>query len=445
MNGMGSVGTGPLPVPRRPRRPPPPSLELDLASVAYVAGALLIASGVLAVFRAAPSSLTKVAVGVLLAAALDPLVVRAQRTFRWTRTGAVALVAAVLAGTFAAIAVLLAPPAIRQAQDLTTELPATVERTYSWPLIGDRLAEAEAAEEVRQLIAGLPGRVDDATIGAAAEAALGGVQTLALVLITAVAVMVDGQTLVARARRLITPARRDQADELGRIVYRTVGNYFAGSLLVATINGLVILTTGLILGVPLTPLAAIWAALTNLVPQIGGLLGGSFFVVLAVTEGPLVGLVALGVFLLYQQVENNIVQPAVVGRAVNLLPPTTMLAALVGGAAAGVPGALAATPLVGTVKAIYLEVRRGPPEEEAQPAQRQLGQRPRNRHLRRSRAPGGGGERPDVSRAPEADRPSPRRTPPARARGAGSSPAGGPAGGSGSGGAVRWRRRPRAG
>ena len=359
------------------------SLQVDLASLAYIVGALLTALAVIALSRAASSAITKVAVGLLLAAALDPLVVRARRTFHWTRTGAVALVATVLVGAFAAIALLLAPPAIRQGQDLTSELPDTVERTYSWPLIGSRLEEADAATEVEQFIEELPGRIDDETIGAAAEAALGGVQTLTLVLITAVAVMIDGEALVVRARRLIAPARRDRADEIGRIVYRTVGNYFAGSLLVAVINGLVILTAGLALGIPLAPLAAIWATLTNLIPQIGGLLGGSFFVVLAVTEGPLTGILALVIYLVYQQVESNIVQPAVVGRAVNLSPPTTMLAALIGGAAAGVPGALAATPLVGTVKAIYLELRSGPPEPEAQAASRHLGPQRDTHHLRR--------------------------------------------------------------
>lgn len=364
------------------QRPPPSTLSADLVSVAYVVAALLAAVGILALFRAGSDALTKMAVGLLLAAALDPLVVRARRTFHWTRTGAVALVASALVGAFAAIALLLAPPAIRQAQDLTDELPDTVRRTYSWPLVGERLEDVDAAAEVERFLDELPGRVDDDTIGRAAEAALGGVQTLTAVLITAIAVMVDGEALVARTRRLISPGRRERADEIGRIVYRTVGNYFAGSLLVAVINGLVILTAGLVLGVPLTPLAAIWATLTNLIPQVGGLLGGSFFVLLAITEGPLVGLAALVTYLVYQQVESNIVQPAVVGKAVNLSPPTTMLAALIGGAAAGVPGALAATPLVGTIKAIYLELRRGPPPVDEQAAHVPAGARPEPRRLR---------------------------------------------------------------
>ena len=64
--------------------------------------------------------------------------------------------------------------------------------------------------------------------------------------------------------------------------------------------------------------------------------------------------------------ENNLIQPAIVGRSVDLSPPTTMVAAFIGAAVAGVPGALVATPLVGAAKQIYLEVRgkaRPDPEE----------------------------------------------------------------------------------
>jgi predicted PurR-regulated permease PerM len=66
--------------------------------------------------------------------------------------------------------------------------------------------------------------------------------------------------------------------------------------------------------------------------------------------------IALAVFLGYQQLENHVIQPTIVGRAVHLTPPTTMLAALIGGAAAGVPGALVATPLLGAAKSVWLDV-----------------------------------------------------------------------------------------
>lgn len=356
------------------RAVPPPAtpadpvvLDLHPSSAAVALVALLATLAILELGQNAPSALTKVAVGSLLALALDPLVQRVRRRFRTSRATAVAVVGGGLVVVFAVIVVLLAPQAIEQAEDLAQTLPETVERTYSWPLVGDRLEDADAAGRASELIEQLPGRLDDDALVRFAEAAIGGLQTLSLVVLVAIAVLIDGESLVARGRRLLPPRRRDHADELGRIAYRTIGSYFAGSLIVALLNGLVILAAGLALGVPLAPLAAVWASLTNLIPQVGGFLGGGFFVLLAVTDGPTTGVIAGIVFLVYQQVENNVVQPAIVGKRVNLSPPTTMLAALVGGAAAGVPGALAATPLVGTVKAIYLEARRDPDQRSEAP------------------------------------------------------------------------------
>jgi putative heme transporter len=184
-----------------------------------------------------------------------------------------------------------------------------------------------------------------------------------VVLITALGVMIDGEFLVRRAAGLVPTANREQVTRTAHIIYDTFGSYFAGSLFVAVLAGLVILTSGLILGIPLAPVAGLWSSITNLIPQIGGFLGGSFFVLLALTQSPVKAAIALLIFLGYQNLENHFIQPAIVGRAVNLTPPATMLAALVGGAAAGVPGALVATPLLGAVKAVYLDTRGVPPEE----------------------------------------------------------------------------------
>ncbi len=332
---------------------------VDVQTVVYIAAGVLAAAVIFAVFRAAPATITKIAVGMLLALALDPLVGATRRRLNCSRAAAVCVVGSVLTIVFAGVIIGLGPPAIRQARRFTTELPTTVKQLYSWPIIGSKLSSSDAAGKVDQWIKDLPAHVDDDTVGNVA--AVGGFATAAIVLVTALAVMLDGDALVARARRLVPPRRRERADWAGRVFYRTVGNYFAGSLFVAVLNGLVILTAGLALGVPLAPIAAIWATLTNLIPQVGGFLGGGFFVLLALTKGPVQGVIALVLFLVYQQIENHLIQPAIVGTAVHLTPPTTMLAALIGGAAAGVPGALAATPLVGTVKSLYLEFRSGSP------------------------------------------------------------------------------------
>lgn len=358
----GGAGSGPSPV----------VVDVDLASAVVFGVVAAVAAGGWAIASIAPDMLTRLAVGLLLGVALSPLVAVVQRRWVRSRGASAAIVGVALAAFFAAVVLLVAPPAVDQASQFSRELPATVRELYSWPVIGSRLERADAAVDVERVIDELPARLDDKTLAELGERLLGGILSTVVVLITALGVLVDGPSMVRRLRAIVPLSRQEQADGAGRIIYHSFGSYFAGSLLVAVLNGLVVLTVGLVLGVPLAPIAAIWSTLTNFIPQIGGFLGGSFFVLLALTESPLTAFIAGCVFLAYQQFENNIMGPAIVGSAVNLTPPATMLAALVGGAAAGVPGALVATPLIGAAKALYLD-RRGLLPARAEPAlQRQL-------------------------------------------------------------------------
>lgn len=338
--------------------------DLDWVSLVYVAVGVLLAWALFGLFRVATDALTKIAVGVVLAFAFDPIVGKLQARFRWPRGAAVAVVCSGLLVTFAGVVVLLGPPAVGQAARFGRELPETVEDLYGFPIVGNRLEEAQAAREVNRWLDDLPGSVSTATVTDLAERLVGGLASVVQVVLVTFAVLLDGELLVSRFRRLVPRRHRERADRVGRIFYATLGRYFAGSLLLAVMNGLYILTVGLVLGVPLAPLAAVWVMLTNLVPQVGGFLGGSVFVTLALTAGAATGVVALGLFVLYMSSENYLIQPAVVGTAVNLSPPATMLAAFVGAATAGVPGALVATPLLGAAKAMYTEFRFGPEPEE---------------------------------------------------------------------------------
>lgn len=333
-------------------------IDIEPATVVVLLGVAGLGAVTFSIARGAPEMLTRLVVGLVLGLALAPLVAAVQRRLRIGRGAAAALVGGGLTVAFAAVVLLVAPPAVRQARSFGVELPTTVRQLYDVPILGARLRTADAAGRASQLLSDLPGRLNDRVLAELGERLLGGALSGVVVLVTALGVLVDGERLVQRGRRLVPISRRDEADRVGRIVYATFGSYFAGSLVVAVLNGLVVLTAGLILGIPLAPIAGLWCMLTNLIPQIGGALGGSVFVVLAFTRGPVHGLIALALFVAYGNLENNVIAPAIVGRAVDLSPPATMLAALIGAAAAGVPGALVATPLLGAAKAIYLE-RRG--------------------------------------------------------------------------------------
>ena len=186
-----------------------------------------------------------------------------------------------------------------------------------------------------------------------------GIAAAFLTLLLAITLLIDGDYLVSLIRRVIPAENRPAADRMGTLVYDLIGRYIAGSLFVAALAGVVMLIASLLLGVPLAPLIGAWVAITNLIPQIGGFLGAVPFVLLGATQSPGVGLACLAIFLVYQNIENHILHPVIVGKAVKLSPPATMVAALVGVSAGGVVGALFAVPILGASKAIYTAVRDG--------------------------------------------------------------------------------------
>jgi len=341
------------------------------SAVGLVLGILIVTFG--AGFLASTKrSLTILAVGILLAFAIEPLVQLVQRRVGGRRSLAVGLVSAALFTGFTALAVTVGPAAVDQIERFGEELPDTLAEIESLPVVGPRLREADAAERIEEWIDTLPANLDDDEIGDVARGALNAVLNALGAILVAVVVLLDGPRLVDRLRVLVPEPYRPRADRVGRAFAKVVGTYFAGSLLVATIGGTWVLVVGLVVGVPLAPVAAIWYAVVSLIPQIGGFLGTSFVTLLALTQGVVPALIVLVLVTGYMNFENYVITPAVVGESVDLSPPVTMLAALVGGAAAGVPGALAATPLVGTVKALYMEARFGEQPVEDQPLRERL-------------------------------------------------------------------------
>jgi predicted PurR-regulated permease PerM len=344
------------------------SIDLDPRSAIPLALAVALLAVTVWFVRSVPRTLAATAIATLFALALNPLVEALRRRTGWSRQTAAAhvlIVAAVIATTLIA---LVTTPTIREVRGFDDQIPKTVEDLGDLPIVGPRLREANAAERVEEWLDEAPRRlsIDSTPIENAAASIADGVAAALFTVLLAITLLLDGERLVNGARRLVPGRYRDEADRLGSLVYDLIGRYIAGSLLVAVLSGTVVLVASLALGIPLAPLIAVWVAITNPIPQLGGFFGGIVFVLMGFTQGGAVGLAALGIFLVYQQFENHVIQPVIIGRAVHLSPPSTMVAALVGVAAGGVVGALFAVPLLGATKAVYLAVR-GRPGQRTEP------------------------------------------------------------------------------
>lgn len=338
---------------------PATAVRLDPRSLLVGVLGVIVLVGAAALIGATRRSITILVVGTLFACAVEPLVNAVARRIHSGRAAATVVVFAGIFAMFATLALLVGPAAIRQAERFGEQLPDTLAQLEELPLIGDRLAEWDLVGKVQQWIDDLPSRVDPERIADTVRGAAAGVLNGLAVLLVALVVTLDGPLLVRRLRTLVPQEGRDEADAVGQVLARVIGTYFAGSFLVASIAGTWVLIVCLVLGVPLAPIAAVWYAVASLIPQVGGFLGTAFVALLAFSEGVPTGLAAVVLVVGYMNFENYVLGPAIVGDAVNLTPPITMLAAIIGGAAAGVPGALGAVPLCGSVKALYLHFRHG--------------------------------------------------------------------------------------
>jgi len=365
--------------------------DLDWRSAAWACAGVVTLVAVFAVAAATSRTLTYLVIGVLLALALDPLVDRLQHRLDLRRGVAVG---GVLVGFFVALALLallVGPETSKQARSLSDDLPEVLAQLGDLPLVGSALEDNDVPQKVEDWINDLPETLagPDANLGDRAESIASGLLAALATGLVVVTLLLDGDRLVGAVQRLTPERHRPRIDRAGRQFYDIVGKYFAGSLLVAVIHGIYVLTVGLILGVPLAPLLGLWAAVVSLIPQIGGALAGAPFVLLGFTESATTGVICLIAFVLYLNFENHILGPVIVGEAVDLSAPTTMVGAIVGASVAGVPGALVAVPLLGAAKAIYLEAT-----GQARKPRKVNRVLARLRALRARRKPSGGEEAP---------------------------------------------------
>ena len=217
-------------------------------------------------------------------------------------------------------------PRRRRGQQFSEQFPETVGELERLPLVGGWIGEQDLVDAPamgRRAARAVHRRTGRRVGTVVAQRRVG----VAIVAVVASPCSSTARTCSPASVGCSAPQRRAQADEVGRVVYRTLGRYFGGSLTVAILMGLYVLALGLVLGVPLAPLAAVWAMLTDLIPQVGGFLGGVVFVAPGADPERADGADRRGLFVLYMTLENHVIQPAIVGRSVDLTPPTTMVAA----------------------------------------------------------------------------------------------------------------------
>jgi predicted PurR-regulated permease PerM len=203
------------------------------------------------------------------------------------------------------------------------------------------------------------------SVGAAAFSTVVGLTTIAILSIFE---LLEAPKMRDALLGTLRPARRQRVVRVSRETMRSVTGYMLGNGLTSVIAGIVVFVTLELLGVPFAPLLGVFVALVDLLPLVGGLIAGFPTVIIALLHSLTAGIVMLAVFLVYQQIENHILNPAIMSKTVRLNPLWVLLAVLVGatlgdrvGSGLGAfIGALVGIPVGGAVQVLVLEIRRGP-------------------------------------------------------------------------------------
>lgn len=168
----------------------------------------------------------------------------------------------------------------------------------------------------------------------------------------------DGRRIPEGALSLVPSRFRGRARAIALRGWDTVGAYFRGQLLVALVDAVLIGIGLLILGVPLAIPLAVLIFFGALFPIVGAVTTGALAILVALADGGLVaGLLVLGLILIVQQLEGNVLQPLILGHAISLHPLVVLLAITTGAVTLGILGAFLAVPVAAVIGEAIDELR----------------------------------------------------------------------------------------
>jgi predicted PurR-regulated permease PerM len=323
---------------------------------------LLLLAG-LAIIWLARAVLGPFIVAAIIAYAFSPLVTAGERRSGWPRVAVVGLGYAIAAVIIAIIGFLLAGRIARELEHLGASGPNSFALTLrelvgSDVLVigGQQIAVADIAREIQDRIGSLLASPGDA-LHIAVQAGEVGLQAILAVIVTFY-FLVDGSMFMDRAIALLPVAHRGRTGEVLARIHVILGKWLRGQLLlIALVAAVAYIGLGPVAHLPYALALAVMTGVLEIIPLIGPLIATAIVAIDAFARGGtgLAAAIILFYFVL-RQVEDQVVMPVVIGRAVHLHPIVTIFAVLVGLSLYGVLGGLLGVPVAAAINVVFREL-----------------------------------------------------------------------------------------
>jgi predicted PurR-regulated permease PerM len=323
-------------------------------------GLVILVVAFLALVYLAWHIITWILIAAFLAVALNPAVeFLIHRGIGRGPAAALVFVAALL--LIAGLAYLVIPPLVSQIRDFVNAVPGFLDDlTKGRGPIGflERdyhiVERARAAIEERGLGSLLGVTEPAVAVAKGVVTAVVGVVTVSFLTFF---MLLEGPNTVERFLGALPKETSERWRRVGGEIYRTIGGYVTGNLVISFIAGVASAAVLFAVGSSYAVVLGLVVAIFDLVPLAGATIAAVLVALVVVVElGWIQAIIVVAFFIVYQQLENHVLQPLIYGRTVQLSPLAVLISVLIGAQLAGVLGALAAIPVAGTLIAIGREV-----------------------------------------------------------------------------------------
>lgn len=345
-----------------PAEPPATTAAARTLNVNIVVRTMLVATAIVALawaFVYVRSVMMSLFLALFGALVLEPVVRLMERKFSLSRgRAATFLVLGIVVVVIVVLGFLLAP-VVNAFRDFSHALPSIVSDVRGSSTLSSWLDEHSQAPELLQAHAG---EIASGIANGAGGVIGGGLSTLSLVLgafslvFLTLFLMIDLPRLVDAIDSLCDPRRAVEWRRTAERIITAVSRTMLGNIAISIICGVIIGLSAWALGTPYPLVMGIVAGLLDLIPMIGATLAGIIVVLATLTQGLVPALIMLAIVVVYQQFENYVLQPTILGKAADVSGFTVIAGVLVFGALFGVVGAIIAVPIAASIQITLQEL-----------------------------------------------------------------------------------------
>ena len=337
-------------------------ITISNRTVLRVIGIILVAGLLVVALQKAAHALVLIFTALFLALALNAPVHWVAQHWPGKRRGsrklgtAVSFLVVVLFLT--AFLASIVPPLVRQTSNFINAAPGLIEDLRSNDSsLGQFIRKYNLEDQTEKAAQQLSESVPDVGTGAVNSASkiTTGIAGLLAVLVMSFMMLIEGPAWMSFARKFVPSKDHDRAKRLVDDMYRVIKGYVNGQVILAAIAAVMVFIPLVVLGVGYPIALMVIVFICGLIPMVGHIIGAILVSTIALFTSPWAALIILAYYILYQQIENYVVQPRVQSNTTDLPPLMVFMSVLVGISFGGLLGGLVAIPIAGCARILILD------------------------------------------------------------------------------------------